>query len=445
MHRVAGGMAIVLLVSMVVITSSLVLGAGATKAQDGTPSVPWPTPPIAASQSPQPPGRLAMTTPDPDSPSRAMESAPTRHGDAMPSSSPSTSPIAVATILGRFHPHATYGLNFGRAAALVPDGAVSSGANAPGQWTVTKVYVQVGDHVDQGDVLAEADTTIADLQIESAETALDLAQAKLDKELARPTAETQAAADAKLQQAQQRLDAAKQALADTRAQTRAAIQGAKENLDLARSIRQRDARTGQPPATIAADRRAESAARAAWRNTVKLGGANDNKAAQAVDAAALALTDAQQVHATAIAPATPDIIAAGQLAVAQATQSLSAAEAARDATRIVAPTAGVVVAMSLTEGAAARPGDAILLQEGPMELTLQVPEAMMTSLVAGRHVEASIPALLQDVGGEVTRVGWIPSSAPGASVVTYPVEVTLRDPPRGLLTGMTAIVESWDD
>lgn len=275
-----------------------------------------------------------------------------------------------------------------------------------------------------------------------AQAALRLAQTRLDKDLARPTATDVAAADVLVQQAQQRLDAAEQSLADTREQSKTTIRAAKDSYDLARRIRRRHVDQNQPQSVTEADWRAEYAARAAWRNAVKLGKANDNRAGQAVEAAALALDAAKRAYEAAIAPASSDAIAAGELAVAQARASLVAAQGVLTGARLVAPVDGVVSEVSLVIGMSPKSGDAILIQQGPMEATLRVPEDQVLSFDPGNRVGLYVAALGLDLSGTVTRVGL--TTSPSGGVVLYPVTVSLDEPPLVLRPGMTVKVTDRD-
>jgi macrolide-specific efflux system membrane fusion protein len=75
------------------------------------------------------------------------------------------------------------------------DGAdAASGATSSVEWEVTAVDVTVGDHVDEGDALATADTANIDADIGVAQAQVDAAQARVDTattDEARATAESQ--------------------------------------------------------------------------------------------------------------------------------------------------------------------------------------------------------------------------------------------------------------
>ena len=362
-----------------------------------------------------------------------------------PTPAPTTSavpsgPAGQVVALGTVSAHATYGLGFGRDAAVVPPGAATSGATSPGPWLVTSVSVAPGDVVARGDVLATAEDAVLRLQLDAAQTAADYARAKLAKDLARPTEGDIARADAALGQARQRLDAAEQSLADTQAQSEAATEGAQDALEGAQELLDSDTSAGQSQAVIAADGRAVAAATSALRNVVAAGAANDRRAQQAVDAAVLALDLAELDYQAAIAPSTPDVTTADQAALAAAELNLSRAQVALDGATIVSPVDGTVGAVSLAVGVNAPVGDNIQVQEGPMEVTAQIAEGDVVTLAIGQPVAATVVALGLPLTGSVTAISPRPGSAPAATVVTYPVTITLDEPPPGMLPGMTVKV-----
>ena len=71
---------------------------------------------------------------------------------------------------------------------------------------VTAVNVQIGDNVQAGDVLVELETDSLIRAVESAESAVRVAQAELANLMADPTASELASAEAKLASAQAKLD-----------------------------------------------------------------------------------------------------------------------------------------------------------------------------------------------------------------------------------------------
>jgi multidrug resistance efflux pump len=411
---------------------------GGTAAAQAPTRVPSASPSAAPSPSSSP---VASAPPSPSSSPVASASPSVAPSVAASEAPPSPSPVPEpASVIGRVQVHATYGLGFGRDAVLVPRGAALSGATSPGPWVVMSVAVAVGDPVTAGDVLATADVTALDLGVLAAEAAVAVADEKLAKDLARPTDNERAKADAVLGQAQQRLDAAVQTLADTKEQTLASVRGAKSNVDVQDRILRADTRSNQLPTVLGADQRALTAARVLWRNAIALGAVNDSRAQQAVDAARLALEAAVVDHDVATSATAPDVLAADRAALATAQLNLAKAQAAAKGGVIVAPVDGVVSNVFIVEGASAQAGDAIQLQQGPMEAVVPISESIIASIAPGQRASIEIPALGVVLTGWVSAVSMSPTSDPDATEVTYPVVITIDDGPEGLRQGMTAKV-----
>ena len=346
---------------------------------------------------------------------------------------------AVAT--GTVNASVTYGLGFGRDAAIVPTGAASSGASSPGPWTVTTVNVDVGGRVRQGAVLATTSGDAAQLAVATAQAALDAANAKLTKDQAKPTPDDTTHAQTALQQAQLALDSAKQSLSDSKARGNAAVNGVKRTLRNYQKSLQRDINTAQPSTTITADQRLILAATVALQTAQVGADTANNQAQRVVDAAALGLQAAQQAFKLATAPATPDTLAADQATVAAAQQSLARLQGSGNGTELVAPADGVITQVSIAAGGTAPAGDAIQMQAGSMLVTAPFSEDDVASIALGQSASVTVGALRQLLSGEVTRISVLPtpgSSAAGPTIVTYPVTITLDSPPLQLRPGMTA-------
>jgi multidrug efflux pump subunit AcrA (membrane-fusion protein) len=305
---------------------------------------------------------------------------------------------------------------------------------------VETVSVRPGDRVEVGQVLATADPGLLQLQLDAAQAAYDLAEAKLAKTIAKPTDQERAKADRALAVAQQRLGAAEQSLADVQAQGKAASDGARRTLVAAQRRLRVDRKANLPPSTIAADQSTVAAADAAFKNARATASANTSRAQQAVDAARAGLEAATADHAIATAPSAPDLVAADRSAVATAQVNLSRAQDALDGARIVAPVDGTVSLVNLAPGTVAPAGDAIQVQQGPFEVIAQVPEAAIALVAPGQPVLVSVPALgLEGLTGTVLWAAPVPGSAAGQPP-TYPVSIELAVAPSTLRLGMGATV-----
>lgn len=114
--------------------------------------------------------------------------------------------VATGTLAAR----STFGLSFGSAAQLVlSTGSSSSSASAASAssgggatYLVDTVKVKVGDSVKKGEILATADTSDLQVQLEIAQANLAAAKARLVSDQGGPTADIRAAAAQAIQQAQ---------------------------------------------------------------------------------------------------------------------------------------------------------------------------------------------------------------------------------------------------
>jgi macrolide-specific efflux system membrane fusion protein len=123
---------------------------------------------------------------------------------------------------------------------------------------------------------------------------------------------------------------------------------------------------------------------------------------------------------------------------------VSQAQATLDATTLTAPQAGVVESVNLVVGTL--PGSpAVVLRATGFQVLVDVAEQDAPFVRVGQTGQATISAL--GVTSTVTVVqasisGTQASSTAGASVVSFPVLLSLPSPPPGLLPGMSAQV-AW--
>jgi len=95
--------------------------------------------------------------------------------------------------------------------------------------TLEEIYVKVSEKVKKGDVLAKLDDSQLQIQLQEANSSLEVAQAQLDKLLAGPTAQEIQLARTSVDNAQTAVNAAEQNLEDVRSQTEASLQSAYED------------------------------------------------------------------------------------------------------------------------------------------------------------------------------------------------------------------------
>lgn len=141
--------------------------------------------------------------------------------------------------------------------------------------------------------------------------------------------------------------------------------------------------------------------------------------------------------------------------LSSAEQQLAAAQAAVAATQLTAPQAGIVTAVNA--GVGTLPGTpAVEVRTTAMNVQVPVQEQDAPNVRTGQVANISYSALGVTGTGVVSANALEPSSTLSSSssaiaaflggstqaVVTYPVTVTITDPPPGLLPGMSAAV-SW--
>jgi multidrug efflux system membrane fusion protein len=172
----------------------------------------------------------------------------------------------------------------------------------------------------------------------------------------------------------------------------------------------------------AALRRAEAEARNAEASYERVRGMYENENAS--------LTDLEAAR-TAAESATE--------LVASATNRLGLAERQLTFTRLTAPQAGAIAAVSIERNQNVRAGQTVVLltSGSDLEVAVAVPEVLITEVREGSTVTVTFDALRdQTFPGVVTEVG-VAATETGA---TYPVTVRLTDSQEGVRSGMAAEV-----
>lgn len=234
------------------------------------------------------------------------------------------------------------------AATLVYSGNVQSRAqvNVVPKITgrVERLYVDIGDEVRQGEVIAELDRATLDAQVQQAEAAVSVAQARLQQVQAGSKAEDIEAAAAAVRSAEARLDQARAGgRAEQIAAARAQVGQAQSRLDallagpkpddaagLDAAIDQARAQVEQSRAQLANAQAVLTESRFRLEQArAGLGGPNTR--AEDIAAAQAALNAARSRLDNLRAGARPEDIRAAQLAVDRTRVNVAAAEAALEA------------------------------------------------------------------------------------------------------------------
>ncbi|HVB26746.1 MAG TPA: HlyD family efflux transporter periplasmic adaptor subunit, partial [Mycobacteriales bacterium] len=110
-----------------------------------------------------------------------------------------------------------------------------------------------------------------------------------------------------------------------------------------------------------------------------------------------------------------------------------------DATRLIAPIAGVITAVNVSPGLPPPSGAAFTERSVTLVVVASIAEQDVTKLVPGQQARCSFPALGTSVAATLTSLPTAASSASGSSAaVTFPVSLAIAHPPANLLSGMSA-------
>lgn len=252
---------------------------------------------------------------------------------------------------------------------------------------IASIDVDAGDVVSAGDVLATLDPTALESAVATAENALASARDGVSSaNLAEATAQQA------INSADQALAAAEQAIANAK-----------------------DSETNRSEAVATANR--QLAAAQAQRDTAEY----------------------QQARV-------PLQKAAAATALASAEAGLEQAEANLEKATLRAPMSGTVLMVSAEEGDAVTTagGDVFIVADlGSFEVTANFGESDITAIEEGQSVQVDFDAIAGEAReGTVTEVSLMGQVDPsGGSLTTYPVTVSITDPPEQLRVGMTAQID----
>ena len=369
----------------------------------------------------------------------------------------------------------------------------SLAVNAPGQ--VVAVAVQVGDSVTAGEVLVQLETdalvlnvtnaeqslrlqeaNLADLlvapaaaDVASAQAAVVSAQANLDDLLAGPSATDLAVYEANLRASEASLWSSTATLASnrnaiTQAQiesARAAVLSAQIQYDRAQEANEDNTNEATHQALMQAaqaladaqgqlaDLEAGPDVAASQSNVAaaaaRLDGTQADYNVQASGATAVQIASAESQLAQAEATlanlldeATAEEIAIAEANVAQAQLTLADAQEALAEAAVVAPFAGVVTAVYVSEGEIASGVVVALADMNSLEVVLSVDEVDIGVLEVGQTAVLNL-----ETWPDSEIVGVVSAIAPQATTnnnatVTYDVHITLGESDLPILLGMTA-------
>ncbi len=263
-----------------------------------------------------------------------------------------------------------------------------SALSFPTSGRVSKVYVQVGDTVKQGQVLAELDSTDQQLALRSAQTNLASAQASYDA--------------AKIANAQN---------PDQLAVARAALDKAKVALDQA-----------QAAYDIVA-----------WRPDIGM-----TSQSAALQTASLDYQSALATYQSTAAGINDTALRSAAAQLETAHVAVEQAQANLDKTKIVAPYDGVVAAVNYSTGDSTGSSAAVsVVNLSNLQIGVTIAEVDLPKIKIGETADVTFDALPgKTYQARVTQIG--PVGAVTQGVVNYPVTVALTNADNTVKPGMTA-------
>jgi macrolide-specific efflux system membrane fusion protein len=144
-------------------------------------------------------------------------------------------------------------------------------------------------------------------------------------------------------------------------------------------------------------------------------------------------------NTTAIAQANT-AVAQAQNSVTQAENQINDAKSAVANTRLRAPAAGVVTEVNLSPGLPPPSGAAVQLRSSTLVVQASIAEQDVPKLKANQAAQVTFTALGATRSAVLASLPTQANTTTGSSAVTFPVTLTVKNPPAGLLPGMSAQV-----
>ena len=305
---------------------------------------------------------------------------------------------------------------------------------------VKQINVKEGDVVHAGDLLVSLDTTMLDLQIAQAQSALDTAQARLDQ-LKNPASADVAAAQAQVASAQA-------VLAQLKTPTVNDIQMAKADLDMAQAaVAQAQAAydraggAGNPfigmlPQALALQQASDVLLKAQAAFNARTN-PSDAQLKQSQ-----ALVEQAQAQLNRLTNPSPNDVKTAQAAVAQAQAALDLAKQNVANAKIVAPFDGTVVWFGphLGESAAPNAPMVTIADLAHMQVQIGVDENTVAQLKVGQAATITADALPgKTLTGRISKIGLLATTTAG--IISIPVTLNLDTADTSIAPGLSATVE----
>jgi len=315
---------------------------------------------------------------------------------------------------------------------------------------VKKVYVIEGDQVTAGDVLAELDNDLVQIEVDQAQRAV--------RELTSPAAiaaaeQTVAGLQESFKDAKNKVDSYKYRRGDQetidyyKAQlvlAQKALDRAQDTYNKTHSFSSADPIRAAATTNLYNTQKAYNTALANlnWftdpptENDVALANAN-------FDAASAALQEAQWYVSELKGETIPAEATGTQLAqLQQARDNLKAAQAKLEHTRLLSPISGTVTTLNIIAGEYVVPGQTLIVISDVSNLqvtTTDLSERDVANVSVGQNVTVFVEALNTKIAGQVLSISAIADTLGGD--VVYKTTITLNELPEGIRAGMSVTVE----
>lgn len=303
--------------------------------------------------------------------------------------------------------------------------------------TVQGVYVQVGDYVSAGEVVADLDASDAWQTYYQALLNLESAQLSLEVLQQLPSEDDLRVARANITSAQAAYSSAANPVS---AEQLAAAQISYENAVL------------QQQALETARRHMNGSANEIAQAEAQIGAASFNTEIARLQLEELQTTDSSSAWSASIrirqaqlqlqqlqAGPTTSELANAQLAIERAQATVQNAQTALQQIQLVAPISGYVTAVNIAAGDTVSTGSAavVISDLSQLQMTVPINELDINQVKEGMNATIQLDAL-SDVAipGTVEQVGWIASTS-SDGIVTYAVVVSLNTNDARVRLGMT--------
>jgi multidrug resistance efflux pump len=315
---------------------------------------------------------------------------------------------------------------------------------------VKKVYVAEGDSVQAGDLLAELDNDLVQIEVDQAQRAV--------RELTSPAAiaaaeQAVAAAQTTFKDAKNKVDSYKYRRGDAetidyyKAQlvlAQKALDRAEETYNQTHSFSSADPVRATATTNLYNAKKAYNTALANLNWFTNPPSENDVALANAsFDAATAALQEAQWYVSELKDETIPADATGAKLAqLQQARDNLKAAQAKLEHTRLLAPFTGTITDLNIVAGEYVVPGQALAAISDVTNLqvvTTDLSERDISNVSVGQNVSVFVEALNTEITGQVLSISAVADTLGGD--VVYKTTITLNELPAGIRAGMSVTVQ----